>query len=284
MKRYRIASLIAIIAVLVLLLVPWQAVANRVGAILLRNADDSSAGYAISLKVPSGTWTVSGGVATLPEGDSDGNETEINRLATAVKANSSSPVAGTTGTFSGEVSASGGFSTPRQASDSVSGNKGQSAKWYEDIDDGDSQYTLQITALDGNFTDQISGSTRSSTLNFATTGTISGAIPMATDDSGNATLTAAQQYGYFHWQGDAGTVILAGAVAGMSLCVYSTGANKVMIRPEAADVIVLNGAANSAREAIVSASAAGDFVCLIAKDATNWYTLGRSGTWTAEVP
>lgn len=246
----------------------------------------SSAVFFLDGNVPPGC-TVSAGVLTctgfIGDGSSltglslDGNDTEINRLATAVKANAASPVAGTTGTFSGEVSA-GSYSTTRTTS-------AQKIKLYEGTGDGDNQVTITAGAMSDNATLDLSGGNASfGALNLVTTGTISGAIPMATDDSGNATLTAAQQYGYFHWQGDAGTVILAGAAAGMSLCVYSTGANAVKIRPEASDVIVLNGAANSAREAIVSASAAGDFVCLIAKDATNWYTLGRSGTWTAEVP
>jgi hypothetical protein len=118
-----------------------------------------------------------------------------------------------------------------------------------------------------------------SALNLATTGTISGATPSTTDANG-MTISAAQAYGYIHWATGAGTWNLPAAAAGMSLCVYSTTAAAVVINPDDSDVIVLNGTALSAGDSITSASGAGDFVCLIARDAEYWHTMGRSGTWT----
>ena len=48
------------------------------------------------------------------------------------------------------------------------------------------------------------------------------------------------------------------------------------------DTIWLDGvAAATAGNAIDSAGGAGDFICMIAKDANTWHTLGRSGTWVA---
>ncbi len=117
------------------------------------------------------------------------------------------------------------------------------------------------------------------TLNFVTTGTISGAIPSTTDANGQ-TLSALMQYGYMHWATGAGTTNLVTAVAGMNFCVYSTTAAAVVINPADADVILLNGAALSAGDSITSASGAGDFICLVSHEATKWVTLGRSGTWT----
>jgi len=53
------------------------ATADRIG-VLLQDSDGSSGGYATTLKLPSGDWSVTGGVATVPT-YSD-NETLINRL------------------------------------------------------------------------------------------------------------------------------------------------------------------------------------------------------------
>jgi hypothetical protein len=100
------------------------------------------------------------------------------------------------------------------------------------------------------------------------------------DGMTSSAMATAGMYGTMFFATGAGTWALPGAVAGMNFCVYSTGANAIIINPDDADVIVLNGAALSAGDSITSASAAGDFICLVALDATNWYTLGRSGTWT----
>ena len=43
--------------------------------------------------------------------------------------------------------------------------------------------------------------------------------------------------------------------------------------------ITLDGASLTAGNAIDSPGTAGDFVCLLAVDATNWLVLGKSGTW-----
>ena len=48
---------------------------------------------------------------------------------------------------------------------------------------------------------------------------------------------------------------------------------------DAADTIVLDGTALTAGNAIDSPGTAGDFMCLLAIDATLWLSLGRSGTW-----
>jgi hypothetical protein len=121
-----------------------------------------------------------------------------------------------------------------------------------------------------------------SALNLATTGTIQGAININSDNNGmsSAEMTSAGMYGTAFFATGAGTWNLPGAAAGMSFCVYSTTAAAIVINPDNSDVIVLNGTALSAGDSITSASGAGDFVCLVALDATNWYTMGRSGTWT----
>jgi hypothetical protein len=119
-------------------------------------------------------------------------------------------------------------------------------------------------------------------LKFATTGTITGAVNTNADADGmtQAQMTTAGMYGTMFWATGAGTWNLPGAATGMSICVYSTTAAAIVINPDDGDTIVLNGTALSAGDSITSASGAGDFICLIAKDANTWYTLGRSGTWT----
>lgn len=120
------------------------------------------------------------------------------------------------------------------------------------------------------------------TLNLATTGTVSGAIPINSDANGMsaAEMTTAGMYGTFYFATGAGTWALPGAAAGMSICVYSTTAAAVVINPDDGDTIVLNGTALAAGDSITSGSVAGDFISLVAKDANTWYTVGRSGTWT----
>ena len=104
-------------------------------------------------------------------------------------------------------------------------------------------------------------------------------IPSVSDADGLA-ISAVQAYGYVHWATGAGTWVLPAAVAGMSVTVYSTTAAAIVINPNDSDVIYLNGTALSAGDSITSASGAGDFIRLIARDATNWHTIERSGTWT----
>lgn len=120
-----------------------------------------------------------------------------------------------------------------------------------------------------------------SALNLATTGTISGAIPSVSDADGRS-ISAAEAYGYMHWATGAGTWNLPAAVAGMSLCIYSTTAAAIVINPDDADVIVLDGVADTAGHQIANGTGtAGDFICFIAIDGTNWHSMGKRGTWTA---
>lgn len=121
-----------------------------------------------------------------------------------------------------------------------------------------------------------------SALNLATTGIITGAMNTNSDANGMSAseMTTAGMYGTMFWATGAGTWALPGAATGMNFCVYSTTAAAVVINPDDGDTIVLNGTALSAGDSITSASGAGDFICLLAKDANTWYTLGRSGAWT----
>lgn len=135
----------------------------------------------------------------------------------------------------------------------------------------------KVRNADNNATLEVFTSGAAHTLNFATSGTLSGAIVVLDNVT---SPTAAQTRGSLNLITSTGTVTLPAAAAGLSTCVYSTTAAAVHVDVQAGDVIVLNGAALSAGDKITSASGAGDFVCLVASGDTNWYTLGRSGVWT----
>jgi hypothetical protein len=118
------------------------------------------------------------------------------------------------------------------------------------------------------------------TLNLVTTGTIAGGIPSTSDANGmtQGEMTTAGMYNRMYWATGAGTWNLPGAAAGMNICVYSTTAAAVVVNPDNADQI--KPLTNAVGDGATSASAAGDFICLVAIDATDWMVLGKSGSWT----
>ena len=107
-----------------------------------------------------------------------------------------------------------------------------------------------------------------------------GAYTIGTDN-------AEEAYGMLFLNSAAGviTFTLPTAVAGMNLCIMQeygdTGA--ITVQPAANDYIVYQGArSDSAADYWVSGGAAGDKICLVAHDATDWYATGAYGTWTEE--
>jgi hypothetical protein len=94
------------------------------------------------------------------------------------------------------------------------------------------------------------------------------------------TLTSAQCYGTVVFVTGAAVITLPAVAAGMNVIVYSTGANAVSVDANAADRIILDGTALNDGDKVTSASAAGDYICLIYESADGWVNLGRSGTWT----
>jgi len=119
---------------------------------------------------------------------------------------------------------------------------------------------------------------------FIATGNISGNVPILSTTSDTNSLTAVQMRGYIHINGDADAIdwTLPSAAQGLSGCFYALGnANTMTVDPyDGTDTIWLNGTTNTAGDAIDSAAGAGDFICLVATDTTNWHSLGRSGVWT----
>jgi len=115
-------------------------------------------------------------------------------------------------------------------------------------------------------------------LNMVTTGTIQGHTEV-TNKSTDATLTDAEMNGMVFVTATA-TITLPAVEIGQSVCVYSTTAAAVHVKAGASDRIRLDGTDLDDADKVTSASAAGDFICLIGDSAVGWTTLGRSGTWT----
>lgn len=135
------------------------------------------------------------------------------------------------------------------------------------------------------------GSTTGVTMISTGSIALSGAINVVVTTDGSESPTASQMYGTMfvadHYTATSDTLYtLPAAVAGMSACFYDNGggAGGITIEIDGSDVIILNGTALDAGDTIDSPGVAGDgangdFICLMAIDATNWITLGRSGTW-----
>lgn len=117
-----------------------------------------------------------------------------------------------------------------------------------------------------------------SALNLVTTGTVQADVTV-TNKAGDATLVASEMNGMVFVTATA-TITLPAVTIGTTVCVYSTTAAAVHVDANASDRIRLNGTALDDGDKVSSASAAGDFICLIGDSADGWTTLGRSGTWT----
>ncbi len=122
----------------------------------------------------------------------------------------------------------------------------------------------------------------SSALNILTSGTIRGHIDVIATTGTTLSPTASQLRGSLHTSNNAsGTdYTLPTAVAGYNACFYDlNGGGVIVIDAASGDEILLNGVGVGAADAIDSAGNIGDFICIVALDATNWLTLGRSGDW-----
>jgi hypothetical protein len=120
------------------------------------------------------------------------------------------------------------------------------------------------------------------TLNFATSGTLMGAIKVLTD---NTTPVAADLYGVLFLWTQAGTTTLPTAVAGMSACILDSGtAHDLILDVQAGDDIEMTAGQQTNGVGITNASGSStaDFACVIAPSAGHWALMGSRGTWASQ--
>jgi len=90
---------------------------------------------------------------------------------------------------------------------------------------------------------------------------------------------------FYNGDNDAITFNLPAAAAGKAFCFNAnTFLQVVTVNPDDADIIIFDGTAASAGEAIVSSGAAGEFLCLHGRDDSTWFEWGFGGTWAQETP
>jgi len=114
------------------------------------------------------------------------------------------------------------------------------------------------------------------------TGNMSGCTQVTLDTDPTIVLTAGDCKNKARINNDADAIdyTLPGAAAGLVVIFYDIAGGVMTIDPvDGTDTIYLNGVSVGAGDAIDSPGAAGDFICLMAIDATRWVTVGQSGTW-----
>lgn len=127
------------------------------------------------------------------------------------------------------------------------------------------------------------------TLQFASTGDILGAVNVSSKTAADYTIgtdDAHEAYGTLFINGDNDLIefSMPSAVAGMSACFMQGQGSSGVISVEQAsgDYFVSDGVRTDADAQWVSDGAGEDKLCLIAVDATDWVITTQSGTWTEQ--
>lgn len=113
-------------------------------------------------------------------------------------------------------------------------------------------------------------------------GTLQGGVMVSTNSTTTGSPIATQMLGVMYVCTNAAgcDITLPAVAAGLNACFYDNNGGGVIILDAAAgDEIVLDGVGVGVADAIDSAGAKGDFVCILGIDTTYWLTLGRSGTF-----
>jgi hypothetical protein len=118
---------------------------------------------------------------------------------------------------------------------------------------------------------------------LATSGTITGNTLVGLHTAARITLIdldSCRNVAHFNNDADVIDFTLPGAAVGLVVMFYDIGGGVITVDPvDGTDTIYLNGTSIGAGDAIDSPGAVGDFICLMAIDATRWVTVGRSGVW-----
>ena len=122
---------------------------------------------------------------------------------------------------------------------------------------------------------------------LSATGNISGTTESTLDTDPTVSLTTADCRNKARYNNDADVIdyTLPGAAAGLVVIFYDIAGGVITIDPvDGTDTIYLNGTSVGAGDEIDSPGDVGDFIALMAIDATRWITIGRSGTWVDANP
>jgi len=115
----------------------------------------------------------------------------------------------------------------------------------------------------------------------AFTGTVSGHVGVISKSSAHA-LSTTEAGGYLTIGTAAMVLTLPTAVAGYSGCFLAGQGVTAIIQltPGASDYLVVDGARGTVATAYASDGSAGDKICFIAADDTDWYITSEVGTWS----
>ncbi len=146
---------------------------------------------------------------------------------------------------------------------------------------------ITLTATAGGITLNagLGGITTGDAITGDGTAAMGGFLKTVTDDTNGKTLDINESGTV---QTNAGAVgaaawTLPGAAAGLNYCFVVMAAQELRVTPAAGDVINIAGIAAEAAE-YWTANAAGESLCIVAVDATNWVAISFTGTWTQQTP
>lgn len=185
-----------------------------------------------------------------------------------------------------DLSVQGGDVTIADAGVKLTGSNGSlTILGLGDGQDEDVKIDLNTTANTIEITSPASSATTVdfNALNLVTTGKINGALDVV-GDSDNHTLTATELYGGFVEMTGAGTVIINdNATTGMSFCVFSTGANAVLVRSyKPSDSIILKAGTDLGSGVAAKVTKAGQVGCFIASSVADKWRQVSGDTWATE--
>jgi len=146
----------------------------------------------------------------------------------------------------------------------------------------DTTAELNAILLDDDFLTANGSYSIATTGSGAFSGTLTGLARVNVQSASSITLSSSFMAQDIHYCTNAAgcDVTLPGAAPGLNACFYDgNGGGTVILDAAAGDAINLDGISVGTADAIDSAGNVGDFICLLAIDASTWVTLGRSGTW-----
>ena len=121
----------------------------------------------------------------------------------------------------------------------------------------------------------------------ATNGDLTGKLDQASSTDATYNIPAAQHYGGTASNGDADVIEmdLVAALPGMSIIIRDGAGGVITLDPNGTEIIVYDGTAAAAGEAIKSSGAKYDFVALVCYDTGVWEVVGHDvNGWVEETP